>query len=70
MLEILSIMTSVSLGGFLFCLIKLIKINRIKKNNVVETIVNKKWRKVLIWGIIICICFFILSISFFFSIFS
>lgn len=70
MLAVLSVIASISLGGILFCSIKLIKINRIKSINVAEPRANKKWRRVLIWGIILCTCFFMLAVSFFFSIFS
>lgn len=70
MLATLSILVSVSLAGFLFCLIKLIKINKMKKTNIAEPIANKKWRKVLVYAIIICGSFFILAISLFFSVFS
>lgn len=62
MLAILSILVSATLAGFLFCLLKLIKINRIKKTNIAEPIANKKWRKILIYAIISCGIFFVLAI--------
>lgn len=68
MLIILSILVSGSLASFLFCLLKLVKINQIKKSNGAEPIKNKKWRKTLIYIMVSCVIFVILGISLFFSI--
>ncbi|MGL5268587.1 MAG: hypothetical protein ACRC8P_02330 [Spiroplasma sp.] len=70
MLGVLSILVTISLAGFLFCLLKLLKLNKIKKINIAEPVKNKKWRKILLFAIIICISFFILGTSLFFSLFS
>ncbi|MBE4704427.1 hypothetical protein [Spiroplasma platyhelix] len=66
MLTALSILVSSSLAGILFCLLRLLKINKLKKINAVETIRNKKWRKFLIYAIIIFSFFFVLAVSLFF----
>lgn len=67
MFTVLSILASSSLAGFLFCLLKLLKFNKIKKTNIAEPIANKKWRRFLIYVITICSMFFILAVSLFFS---
>ena len=69
MLIILSILVSSSLASFLFCLLKLIKIKGIKKTNGAEPVKNKKWRKALIYIMVICVIFIILGISLFFSLY-
>ncbi|MGL5268519.1 MAG: hypothetical protein ACRC8P_01990 [Spiroplasma sp.] len=69
MLVGLSILVSVSLTGILFCLLQLLKINKIKKNNLAEPIKNKKWRKGLNYTLIICSIFLILAVSLFFSLY-
>lgn len=66
MLTVLSILASTALAGFLFCLLKLYKINKIKKTNIAEPVANKKWRRFLICAIIICSVVFILVIVLFF----
>ncbi|MGL5268230.1 MAG: hypothetical protein ACRC8P_00445 [Spiroplasma sp.] len=63
----LSILVSSSLAGFLFCLLKLIKINRIKKINSAEPVKNKKWRRFLFYIMGICVIFIILGITLFFT---
>lgn len=66
MLTVLSILASTSLAGFLFCLLKLYKINKIKKTNLAEPIANKKWRRVLLCVITICSLVFIAAVATFF----
>lgn len=63
----LSILVSSSLAGFLFCWWNLIKINRIKKINGAEPIKNKKWRKIIIYLMVICVIFIMLGITLFFT---
>lgn len=67
MFAALSILVSVSLAGFLFCLLKLIKINKQKEINGAETIKNKQWRRGLLYAIVLCLVFFVLAVSLFFS---
>lgn len=62
----LSILVSTSLAGILFCLLKLHRINKIKKVNVAEPIANKKWRRSLIGVICLCSLIFIIGVTLFF----
>jgi len=62
-LQVLSSLATISIAGLFFILLKLRKIHRIKKTNLVEPIKNKKWRKILIYLLIFCTILFIISIS-------
>ncbi|MCL6428770.1 hypothetical protein LT335_00318 [Spiroplasma sp. JKS002669] len=70
MVTMLSILATISFAGFLFCLLKLRKLKKIKKTNLAEPIANKKWRRILIYAIFICLSIFILVASLFLSLFS
>lgn len=66
MLAVLSILVSLTLAGIFFCLLNLIKLKCIKKNNFAEPIKNKKRRRVLLYFLITSSIFFVLAISLFF----
>lgn len=70
MLTVLSILASTSLAGFLFCLLRLYKINKIKKTNIAEPITNKKWRRVLLCVIAFCSVGFVVAVSLFFGLYT
>lgn len=70
MVVILSILIIICLSGFLFCCLKLLKLNKIKKINIVEPIKNKKIHRILVFALVLFISFFILGISLFFSVVS